>query len=450
MKLNLHPNAAKNFDEKANALLSKLILDPNINQPKPESFSSEMFIRELKDVEITSTGYYTELEGDIAKTFSDGRNVLGLFDEDYKELVRLAENLQRTKGISEFVSVKLLTKLIFEWIADFYNRKTTLSMCQYVLPKCEEKIIRSELWFPVHRTLIEKEIQIGKITFKIISKQMIDDWQALLELHTIGSKEQAQVRFDMDREKLQGFAAATMEIEAEPQRAFEIVFDEAEKALSLLRFYTGAAWHPRLVSHCVLLGREHYEGYTLLDVNAGKIEGYSEQSLDSNSPFTKISSDIIKENFEHGLKELSALLAKNDRIEFEEELLNAVIQYSKSCLAKDISDKLIYILVALESMLLKDGNEPIQKNIGERMAVLYGQTLEQRKVIIKNVIQTYGLRSSFIHHGKKMSSEHTEVLTEFMINAWETLVRIVQIVTHYSGITRQQFFDLVEEKRLSY
>ncbi len=450
MKINLHPNAAKNFDEKATALLSKLVLDPNINQPRPESFSSEMFIRELKDVEITSTGYYNEMEGDIAKTFSDGHNVWGLFDENYKELIRLAENLQRTKGVSEFVSVKLLIDLIFEWIANFYTGKTGLSMCEYVLPKCEEKIIRSELWFPVHRTLIEKEIPIGKIVFKVITKQMIDDWQSALEPHIIGNKEQAQVRFDKDRENLQGFAAATMEVEAEPERAFEIAFDEAEKAISLLRFYTGSAFYPRLVSHCVLLGREHYEGYTLLKVNDGRIQGYSEQSLDRNSPFTKISSEAVEENFQHGLKELSALLTKDNRTEFEEELLNAVIQYSKSCLAKDISDKLIYILVALESILLKDNNEPIQKNIGERMAVLFGQTMEQRKLIIKNVLQTYGLRSSFIHHGKKMSFENNDTLTEFMINTWETLVRIVQIVTHYSGITRQQFFDMVEEKRLSY
>lgn len=450
MKINLHPNAAKNFDEKATALLSKLILDPYINQPRPQNLSSGMFIQELKDAEITSTGYYNEFEGDTAKTFSDGRNVWGLFDESYKELVRLAENLQRTKGVSEFVSVKLLTDLIFEWIADFYTRKTGLSMCEYVLPKCDEKIIRSELWFPVHRTLIETEISIGKITFKIISKQMIDEWHAALEPHIIGSKEQAQVRFDQDREKLQGFAAATIEIEAEPQRAVEIAFDEAEKAVSLLRFYTAAAWFPKLISHCVLLGREHYEGYTLLRVNDGKIEGYSEQSLSSNSPFTKISAVDVEENFQHGLKELSALLAKDNQTEFEEEILNSVIQYSKSCLAKDVSDKLVYILVALESVLLKDGNEPIQKNIGERMAVLFGQTLEQRKAIIKNVLQTYGLRSSFIHHGKKMSSEHYETLSEFMINAWETLIRIVQIVSHNSAITRQQFFDMVEEKRLSY
>lgn len=450
MKIKLHPNAAKNFDEKAQVLLSKLILDPNINQPRPETVSSEMFIRELKDAEITSTGYYNEMEGDIAKTFSDGRNVWGLFDESYRELVKLAENLQKTKGISEFVSVKLLTNLIFEWIADSYINKTQLSMCEDVLPKCEEKITRSELWFPVHRTLIETEIHVGKIKFKIITKQMIDDWHAWLEPHVIGDKEQAQVRFDQDRENLQGFAAATMEIEAEPQRAFEIAFDEAEKAISLLRFYTGAAFYPRLVSRCVLLGREHYEGYTLLKVNAGRIEGYSEQSLSSNSPFTKISAEAVAENFQHGLKELSALLAKGNRTEFEEELLNAVIQYSKSCLAKDVSDKLVYILVALESVLLKDGNEPIQKNIGERMAVLFGQTLEQRKAIIKNVLQTYGLRSSFIHHGKKMSFENNDTLTEFMINAWETLVRIVQIVAYNSGMTRQEFFDMVEEKRLSY
>lgn len=101
-------------------------------------------------------------------------------------------------------------------------------------------------------------------------------------------------------------------------------------------------------------------------------------------------------------------------------------------------------------MLLKDGNEPIQKNIGERMAVLFGQTLEQRKAIIKNVLYTYGLRSSFIHHGRKLSWGHTEALSEFMINAWQSVNCIFQIITRHPEIARNEFFEVVEEKRLSY
>jgi len=55
--------------------------------------------------------------------------------------------------------------------------------------------------------------------------------------------------------------------------------------------------------------------------------------------------------------------------------------YSRNSIATDISDKLLFVLVALESMLLKDSNEPLQKNIGERMAFLVGDSAQSRKVI---------------------------------------------------------------------
>ena len=57
-----------------------------------------------------------------------------------------------------------------------------------------------------------------------------------------------------------------------------------------------------------------------------------------------------------------------------------------------MADKLVYILASLESILLKNDSEPIQKNLGERMAFLIGPTVEARKTIIANVVETYARR----------------------------------------------------------
>lgn len=75
-------------------------------------------------------------------------------------------------------------------------------------------------------------------------------------------------------------------------------------------------------------------------------------------------------------------------------------------------------LTVLESLLLKDGNEPIQKSLGERMAVLVGRTVDERLAVIKNVTDTYRLRSQFIHHGQSIGIDDMQTLQTFMVNTW--------------------------------
>ena len=104
----------------------------------------------------------------------------------------------------------------------------------------------------------------------------------------------------------------------------------------------------------------------------------------------------------------------------------------------------------MESAILKDENEPLGKNIGERMAALIGSTVDERKRILSNVAKTYSLRSSFIHHGKRISHDELETLKEFMMNAWRCLGSLVDVYHNNPTMTRPEFFAWVEERRLSY
>jgi len=95
-----------------------------------------------------------------------------------------------------------------------------------------------------------------------------------------------------------------------------------------------------------------------------------------------------------GLDRLSEMLRSDRRSEFETRLLDSLLVYSKAALELDPSDKLIYILVALESILRRDQNESIVQNVGERMAFVLGGSVDDKRSVIKNVKNTYGLRSS--------------------------------------------------------
>jgi Apea-like HEPN len=94
---------------------------------------------------------------------------------------------------------------------------------------------------------------------------------------------------------------------------------------------------------------------------------------------------------------------------------DALLIYSRNSVAITPADKLVYILVGLESVLIRNSNEPLGKNIGERMAFLVGDTVDSRKAVLANVDEIYKLRSSFIHHGGAV--KRPELLSTFMLNA---------------------------------
>src|SRR5690242_9805756 len=95
-----------------------------------------------------------------------------------------------------------------------------------------------------------------------------------------------------------------------------------------------------------------------------------------------------------GLKEASNLLTNQNLNPFEKKVLDALFIYARCTTTKDIADKLVYILVALESIFLRNNTEPIQQNLAERIAFFIEKTIEGRRDVIKTVRMTYSIRSA--------------------------------------------------------
>ncbi|HEX8370740.1 MAG TPA: hypothetical protein VF604_19500 [Pyrinomonadaceae bacterium] len=177
------------------------------------------------------------------------------------------------------------------------------------------------------------------------------------------------------------------------------------------------------------------------------ITRYSEHNIYKISPFWSLSDDDIREFHETGLEILSELLKKDSLSEYENTVLDALTQYSKCTLSRNPADKLINTLVALESLLLKDANEPIQQNLAERMAFLFKATSEERRAIKSSVLKAYSLRSSFIHHGKSIGIDELDILQDFLIYAWTSFYALIHFTKTYS--TKAEIFDKLEELKLS-
>ncbi|MDQ3820559.1 MAG: HEPN domain-containing protein [Acidobacteriota bacterium] len=452
MKLTLHPQATQNYNKKAEDLVTRLRPVPDrLNRkggpPNPNIHSVHTFTQE--DI-IGEIGYgWTDFTGNVvAKAFTEGGQMLGLFDEDYIELIRVAEGMQKSITPRGVVSSQRISDLIFEWVKAKHRGASIPMMTEYVLADCEKLIKELEIWIPISHLYIQRPFVFGRVTFRAITKAMMDEWEASLLSKATTPEEIESVRKGVERHRpqIQGLATATIKVEAEPERASEIAFEEVDRTVSVLRLLSPANIHPSKISYSAPIGRQHEDSYTYLIVESGKIVGYNSGLIDrSRTHWNLTNEDLADWAPELGM--LSMLLNKEKLTDFQESFLDALILHSRSSLAKQVSDKLVYIVIALESIFLKDSSELIQDAISLRMAYMHDVSVEKRRAIISNVKAVYKLRSSFIHHGQRISVDETKILTEFMMNAVLSLAALIPLAA--TEITREEFFNNLENRRLA-
>src|SRR5260370_31417556 len=107
------------------------------------------------------------------------------------------------------------------------------------------------------------------------------------------------------------------------------------------------------------VGRQHEDSDDYLLVEEKKVGANNEGLKDKSTPVWNFTVED-QQTFAPELQVLHALLIADKLTDFQEMVLDGLTIFSRSFLAKEISDKLIYMLVALESVFLKDTGEFIQ------------------------------------------------------------------------------------------
>ena len=141
---------------------------------------------------------------------------------------------------------------------------------------------------------------------------------------------------------------------------------------------------------------------------------------------------------------LSDIVVKEKRTEFESLILNTSLLYSKAAFTAEPLEKLVYVLSALESTLLKNESEPIQQNLAERLAIFTSHELVERKAIIKTIRSVYGLRSRYLHHGN--TTDELEDISEFLYYVWIFYVKLLGQSQSFNN--KKEFLDAIDDRKL--
>jgi hypothetical protein len=245
------------------------------------------------------------------------------------------------------------------------------------------------------------------------------------------------------RRKLQGRAAATLNILGEPKRAFEIAQDEAERTLSALRLFSRQMMVPGALGTASQLGviSPQVEGYFALKNSLIAVYsiGVASSAIDSWC----ISEQEIIEMFRQGLGTLHELLLKDDPTGFEKDLLDSIALYTRAAATTNVSDRLMYVFSSLESFLLRDVSENLQQNIAERIAFAISKDGVKRRAIVKSYKAAYGLRSKYVHHGR--SIEDNKQLDAFFFEVWTFYMFCIH--NHSSFTSTAALLDYIESQK---
>ena len=277
-----------------------------------------------------------------------------------------------------------------------------------------------------------------------ISEDIINSW-----LRIDNDKNDAEMLLKIEkckteiRKKYQGHAAAVYEYKAEPIRAQEIAIDHISDAFSILRLFSPSNFLSKLVS-----GIHEYSQGLMESKNLFLIDPINLKFLHVSESFGrgmrwKIPSYIISNP---AMTMFNKILLNKYKNEFNKKIYEALKIYSKHTLKKNIFDKLLYILIGLESILLRNHTEAIQQNLAERIAFSIEKSSNERQNVARTIKNIYSIRSNYIHHGVLTIKEREEI-DKLLDIAWRMFIFLAHNINRFK--TKEEFIKTLEELKFS-
>jgi len=447
-EVQFHPDAAARFNELAQEILQSVAsfgpIEPGPSgtgqvHPVAEIPASDI-IGEIKVQKSAINGF-----GEEVGRYWDSKGLkVGWEGEEFERVKVLARKFASASPIRGQVSETFLSNEVFNWLRATLEQERGDALSDHIAQSCSAAIEDHEIWIPIHRTYSTQDFALGEVEFRTVSKAMMDDWFSRLFPEVVKDPSAAYA-INRERSHIQACIAARIRVKAERRKAREIAHSTANEAVGLLRFLSHVNWTCRIVSYCAPLGKESTLQSTELFVKDGSILNRQKAAIDQGPPAWSIDD---ARNLSPGLLEdLQKFAADRRSTEFRRDLYDALQLHSRNSISASVSHKIVFVIAAIESLLLRNSNEPIQKNLGERMAFIIGKDLADRKRIVQEADEFYLIRSGLIHHGQEASGADLEKIDRFFFNVWWTFRHLLTSVDQYQ--TKAQMLSVLEDRKLS-
>lgn len=447
--LSFHPKAETQYNKLGYSLIQSVEKKPTEGDKKESerSWFSPHLAATIKLEDIKGTmklGKIDNLGATLERYFQVGRELHGLNEKHFPELMKLAEKIYNTSSFHKATTYESIVDTIFEWVEQSYKESTEADLCNFIVEHLSKTIGNHEIWVPLAGLAIETKFTFGTVTFVPITTDLVDTWQKEMIKNSPNNRDNIYQFCTNIRRKHKGWAAGIIHINAEYRRAQEIAVADVDRALALLRFFSPANMSPHINCIATVFGNQLIRSETTFKIVSNSLNAVNTRIIRNDLSPWLVSSEMIKQWQKEGLSELSSLHFTGSSTEFHSAIVNSLMLYSKVSVSKELPDKLVYLFSSVESILLKDSGEPIQYVVSERMATILGGSSRIKKRLIANFKKMYGKRSQLIHHAK--SIELTKEVSQLMRDVWMTFFCIIKQMHLFR--TKQEFLDEIDERKL--
>jgi hypothetical protein len=451
MQIELPSQAVAYFNKEAEELLKLLhLLTPQEpTRQTRESSQTHIFTQVLTEKDITNfhhIGTIDRLGRQRSRFFDTPKGHIGLADERYFKFEEVVERLSTRAEVRELLSRDFVSDSLFEWFEKRHKADLPKSadFVNYLGEKAAQEIKPQKIAIPVSFLVIEKPFRIGNVTFEYYPTQFFDELERLIRQKADAKTTKLDEGIRRIRKRYQGVVFASMSITAETEKSIEIAKTETERALMILRFFSPAAFSPLIPSYLGMMGKVNLPSSYVFVFNE-RFPIIREAIDEKRECRLFVREQDLQTFMGHGLRQAGELIVKRNRTHLEDLLMKCLLFFSRGLTEAQFQDKLVFVLVSIETLLLHDTSEPIQSSVGLRLAHLCGSSVEDRRQIIKLIKDAYKLRSDYLHHG--YSKSDLELLQVLQQTVWTALRNVLMSTDRFCS--QEELITFLESQILS-
>lgn len=402
--LALHPEAAKAFEARASKIhagiqraaptpLTGSLIGSAAHLPVAGTIGPDDFVdprRAVRSVE-DAAGELVEL------VFAGTRGVYQLRGEAAVEVSRLARAASTRNEIRAVCDATFVKNSLVRWLQDSAEANTPQSWVEVLRTDLADAVIETTFRVPLVGIVIEEPFRLGPYVITYFSQQDIED-----RVSQVPEEHRAIVRQKWQKH-YQGKVCVEGCVTAVSSKAKSFALQAAEDVIRGLQFV-----HPAAVDIAQSSRLDVYDCKRPRIPHMVLKAGSGWRSASGLHPADRGVDLVLRRGelqllAEVGLGAVDQYLNTPTPTQLNEAGWGALGIFARGVDSLLWRDRLINALVAAETLLLSNSTEPIQRSLGQRIAVLLGGTLAEKRQVIDDIDDAYKARSAFIHHGEDVA-----------------------------------------------
>lgn len=445
-----HLSAETRFNQRAELLINERESSRSATSPREGAFVPDRPISGvISDADIAGPIKSKQYDSDgleTGRSISSPNASVVFEDARFAELIDLARAIHKSPPMRTSVSFDSLIDWIVDWSFERKTEESDQPLTRFLLTRRAKAVGLYQMMVPLHEPFVQSAFEIEGIQYRPLDAVELAKWFTLPENTPEHARDAGEKHLAKLRATLQARTAVIVELEAERALARQLAWETAERGAAVVRVMSKGMFFPRARTNCVPIGLAVSERQQIIELREGALIGWSDFVLDPESLGDwRLGSAEIEKSLPY-LREIGRVVETSTPTEFEKDVGRSFLLYSRIALTRDVSEKLIHLFAALESLLLRSATEPIQSAISERVAFVSGKNPAQRSEIARLLKHVYGLRSRFVHHGREpVELEDIRAVKQLLYFTWTFFYKVIFATRKFKS--KGEFLDSLEARK---